>query len=306
MTLLQTPVRQIMMIVNTAARAVASGSRLFDILDRDSTIADLPGALDLAVGKGVLRFENVSFSYAQDSSKPILENISFEVSAGKVLGIVGAPGSGKSTLAHLIPRFYDVSRGRITIDGQDVRAVRLASLRGAISLVPQDVFLFDTTVADNILYAEPGLEDAHLIAAAETAHIHAYVSGLPEIYDTRVGERGAGLSGGQRQRMSIARGIVPRPSFLIFDDATSAIDAATEQRVRAALRQSTDSQATIIISHRLGSLMHADEILVLDNGRIIERGNHATLIARKGQYAALFIMQSNAAPAERALEGAEP
>ncbi|HEU0095456.1 MAG TPA: ABC transporter ATP-binding protein [Rhizomicrobium sp.] len=304
MTLLQTPVRQIMMIVNTAARAVASGSRLFDILDRDSSIADLPGARDLVVGKGVLRFEDVSFSYAQDGSKPILENISFEVSAGKVLGIVGAPGSGKSTLAHLIPRFYDVSRGRITIDGQDIRTVSLSSLRGAISLVPQDVFLFDTTVADNILYADPGLEDMHLVAAAETAHIHDYVSGLPEIYDTRVGERGAGLSGGQRQRMSIARGIVPRPAFLIFDDATSAIDAATEQRVRAALRQSTDSQATIIISHRLGSLMHADEILVLDNGRIIERGNHAALIARKGQYATLFSMQSNAAPAERALEGA--
>lgn len=301
MTLLQTPVRQIMMIVNTAARAVASGSRLFDILDRDSAITDRPGAPDLAVGKGVLRFEDVSFSYAQDGSKPILENISFEIGAGQVLGIVGAPGSGKSTLAHLIPRFYDVSSGRITIDGQDIRTVRLSSLRGAISLVLQDVFLFDTTVADNILYAEPGLEDKHMLAAAQTAHIHDYVSGLPEVYGSRVGERGAGLSGGQRQRMSIARGVLPRPSFLIFDDATSAIDAATEQRVRTALRKSTDSQATLIISHRLGSLMHADEILVLDNGRVIERGTHAALVTRGGQYAALFSMQSNA---ERVLEGA--
>ncbi len=295
MTLLQTPVRQIMIIVNTAARAVASGSRLFDILDRDSAITDRPGARDLAVSGGVLRFENVSFSYGKDHSKPILQNINFEVSAGMTLGIVGAPGSGKTSLAHLIPRFYDVSQGRITIDGQDIRGVRLASLRAAISLVPQDVFLFDTTVADNILYAAPDLDDQHLIAAAQTAHIHDYVSGLPDLYKTHVGERGGGLSGGQRQRMSIARGIVPRPSFLIFDDATSAIDAATEQRVRAALRRSTDSQAVIIISHRLSALMHADEILVLDSGRIIERGNHASLLAKGGRYAALFHMQSSAA-----------
>lgn len=294
MTLLQMPVRQIIMIVNTAARAVASGSRLFEILDREPTIRDRPNASDLVITNGLLKFEDVGFAY-ESGHDDALKGVSFELRPGRVLGIVGAPGAGKSTLAHLIPRFYDVTAGRITIDGQDIRDVTLRSLRSAVSLVPQDVFLFASTIADNISYSHPQIEEEHLIESSATADIHNYVKDLPESYATILGERGVGLSGGQRQRMSIARGLVPRPTILVFDDATSAIDAATEQRVRTALRQFTDRQAVVIISHRISSLRHADEILVLDNGCVIERGTHRSLVAANGRYAALYAMQSEAA-----------
>jgi len=299
LTLLQTPIRQATMVVNSAARATSSGSRLFEVLDLEPEVRDAPDAEPLTLTEGVLRFEDVSFAYGDE---PALSQISFEVRPGRILGVVGPPGSGKSTIAHLIPRYYDVSAGRVTIDGQDVREVTLASLRTAVGVVQQDVFLFDASVANNIAYADPYIDDEQIIDAAATAQIHDYVAGLPMAYETRIGERGVALSGGQRQRLSIARGVAPGPGIMVFDDSMAAIDAATEQRLRAALSGATRTKATIIIAHRLSSLMHADEIIVLDQGRIVERGDHAQLLALGGQYAALHRLQSRPSEAAAALD----
>lgn len=292
MTLLQMPIRMIAMVVAAMARATTCGSRLFEILDLDPEIKDKPGAKDLAVTNGVLRFEHVDFGYDGPNGPVIVRDINFEIGPGKTLGIVGPPGSGKSTIAHLAPRFYDPSAGAITIDGQDLRDVTLASLRGAVSLIQQDTFLFDSSVTNNVAYADPWAEEERILNAAATAQIHDYVSSLPAAYETRIGERGVALSGGQRQRMSIARGVVPGPAVFIFDDSTAAIDAITERRVREALADRTAKAATIVIAHRLSSLMHADEILMLDAGRIIERGTHAQLRAKGGAYEALYQLQS--------------
>jgi ATP-binding cassette subfamily B multidrug efflux pump len=292
MTLLQSPIRQIAMIVAAAARATTSGSRLFEILDLVPTVADKPGARDLEITNGVLRFEHVDFAY--DPGVPVLRDISFEVSPGATLGIVGPPGSGKSTIANLVPRFYDVTAGRVTIDGQDVRDVTLASLRAHVGLVQQEAFLFDATVTNNVAYADPWADEERIVRAARTAQIHDYVAALPGAYETRVGERGVALSGGQRQRMSIARGVVPGPGVMIFDDSTAAIDAVTEKKVRDALAEATAAKATLIIAHRLSSLMHADEIIVLEAGRIVERGTHAELIALGGEYADIHALQTRA------------
>lgn len=298
MTILQQPVRQMGMIMNASARAVSSGKRLFEILDLVPNIHDREGAQPLAVREGVLCFENVSFAY--NGTGNVLEDISFTLRPGRTLGIVGPSGAGKSTIAQLIPRFYDVSAGRISIDGQDVRDVTLESLRNAVGLVQQDVFLFDDGIDSNIAYADPEAGMHELIDAARTAQIHDFAAGLPAAYATRVGERGMGLSGGQRQRLSIARGMVPDPAVLVFDDATSAVDAATEHQLRHALRAVTGAQGTIIISHRLGSLLHADEIIVLDAGRIVERGTHERLVTAGGYYAALFRAQSQSVAAGEA------
>lgn len=291
MMLLQAPIRQIAMIVNTAARATSAGGRLFEVLDLEPDIQDAPGAKPLSPTQGVLRFEHVDFAY-EPGGKTILSDISFEVGPGKTLGIVGPPGAGKSTLANLIPRFYDPTAGRITIDGVDIRDVELASLRQYVGLVQQEAFLFDASVGHNVAYADPWAEDFRIVGAAKTAQIHEHISGLPEAYDTRVGERGVALSGGQRQRMSIARGVVPEPGIMIFDDSTAAIDAVTERKVRDGIAHATRRMATIVIAHRLSSLMHADEIIVLDEGKIVERGDHTALIGKGGLYADLYALQT--------------
>jgi len=290
LNILQAPVRQVIMIVMSAARATTCGSRLFEILDLKPDIADKPGAEDLAPTEGTLRFEHVDFAY--DAGKPILHDISFTVRKGQTLGIVGPPGSGKSTIANLIPRFYDVSGGAISIDGVDIRDVTLASLREYVGLVQQEAFLFDSTVTNNVAYADPWAEDHRIVGATRTTQLHDYIAALPDAYGTRVGERGVALSGGQRQRMSIARGVVPGPGIMIFDDSTAAIDAVTEKRVRDALAEATRAKATIIIAHRLSSLMHADEILVLEEGRVVERGTHQELLAQRGEYYDLFQLQT--------------
>ena len=294
LTILQGPIRQIAMIFNSAARATSSGSRLFEVLDLKPEVADAPGAVALAPTRGVLRFEHVDFHYDR-GGKQILSDISFEVAPGQTLGIVGPPGSGKSTIANLVPRFYDVTGGRISIDGVDIRDVTLASLREYVGLVQQEAFLFDASVGHNVAYADPWAEDERIVGAAKTAQIHEHIAALPEAYETRVGERGVALSGGQRQRMSIARGVVPGPGIMIFDDSTAAIDAVTERKVRDGLAQATRSKATIVIAHRLSSLMHADQIIVLDDGGVVERGDHAALLAAGGVYADLYELQSRTA-----------
>ena len=302
MAILQQPVRQIGMIVNSAARGSISGARVFEVLDLRPAIRDKPGARDLAVTRGVLRFEQVAFSY-QPSGEPLaLQDVSFEVGPGRTLGIVGPPGSGKSTIAHLIPRFYDVSAGRITIDDQDIRDVTLESLRTCVGVMQQDTFLFSASIASNIAYGDTGADEERVADAAESAQLHRFVERLPAGYQTLVGERGLTLSGGQRQRLSIARSVLPEPTVIVFDDSTASVDAGTERKIRAALRELGRQRATLIISHRLGSLMHADEIVFLEAGRIVERGTHAQLLALGGRYRDLFELQLRGAADDAAPE----
>jgi ATP-binding cassette subfamily B protein len=296
-TILQQPLRQIGMIVNASARATSSGARLFDVLDAVPGIGDARSAVQLSLDDaGILRFERVGFSYGHGAkARPVLEDISFELAPGQVLGVVGAPGSGKSTLAHLIPRFYDVTSGRITLGGVDVRDIALASLRRAVAVVQQENFLFNTTVHHNVAYAAPDAGAPLVKSAAAVAGIHDHVEQLPAQYDTEVGERGVALSGGQRQRMTIARALVDRPSILVLDDSTAAIDAVTEQQVRQSVRAAMLDAATIIIAHRLSSLRHADQIIVLEQGRIVERGDHEALLELGGRYAELWRLQHRTA-----------
>jgi ATP-binding cassette subfamily B protein len=295
MTVLQMPIRQIGMVVSGIARGSVSGVRMFEILDLEPAIRDAPGAQELVVTDARLAFEDVSFSYTGFAGEHTIANISFEVKAGETLGIVGPPGSGKSTIAHLIPRFYDVTDGRVTIDGQDIRDVTLDSLRAQVGVVQQDTFMFTTEIRNNVAYGDPWAEHDRIEDATGTAQLHDYIAGLPEAYQTMVGERGVSLSGGQRQRLSIARSVILTPRVMVFDDSTAAIDAGTELRIREALKEVTKTRATVIISHRLSSLMHADEILFLESGRIVERGTHTELLARNGRYRALFDLQMGAA-----------
>lgn len=291
MTILQMPVRQLGLMVNAFARASTCGSRLFSLLDLDIAIKDAPDAKELAVTDCVLRFENVSFAYPGSEKRTVLHDVSFEARRGQTIGIVGPPGSGKSTIAHLIPRFYDVSGGKITIDGQDIRKTTLQTLRRAVAVVQQDSFLFTTTIENNIAYGDPWAKEGRIERASESAQLHNYVLGLPTGYDTVVGERGVSLSGGQRQRLSIARALMLKPAVMVFDDSTAAIDAATEQRIRSAMRRYAADRVTIIVAHRLSSLMHADQILFVEDGRIVERGTHQALLSLGGRYKALYDLQ---------------
>lgn len=292
MTILQQPVRQLGMVVNSFARASTCGARLFAVLDLDPPIRDADDAKALEITDGTLKFEDVSFSYRGEDAPPVLNGVSFEVRRGQTLGIVGPPGSGKSTIAHLLPRYYDVAGGRITIDGQDLRDVTLDSLRQAVRVVQQDPFLFTSTLENNIAYGDPWADDAAIQGAAATAQIDGFIDQLPEQYETLVGERGVSLSGGQKQRIAIARTAILRPAVLVLDDSMAAIDAGTEQRIREELRAHTENCATLIVSHRLGALRHADEIIFIEDGRIAERGTHDDLIALDGKYAALFALQT--------------
>jgi ATP-binding cassette, subfamily B, multidrug efflux pump len=290
MTILQMPVRQLGLLVNAIARGATCGMRLFGLLDLELAVKDKPGASEIVVSAGTLKFDRVSFRYP-GSTHDVLKDISFTAKKGETIGIVGPPGSGKSTLVHLIPRYYDVSSGAITIDGQNVAEVKLQSLRRAVAVVQQDSFLFTTTIENNIAYGNPWAKEPRIERAADSAQLHNYVAGLPSGYGTIVGERGVSLSGGQRQRLTIARSLVLKPAVMVFDDSTAAIDAATEQRIRVAMRKFAKDRVTIIISHRLSSLMHADQILFLEDGQIVERGSHLELLARNGRYRALYDLQ---------------
>ncbi len=292
MAILQGPVRQVGMMINAIARASTSGARLFEILDLEPTIKEKPNAPALKDGAGELRFDHVDFSYGDGAqSGQVLSDISFTVGRGQTLGIVGPPGSGKSTIAHLIPRCYDVTGGRITIDGQDIRDVTLGSLRHAAVVVQQDPFLFTAAIEHNVAYGDPWADRYRIAGATEAAQLSRYIEQMPLGYQSLVGERGVSLSGGQRQRLTIARSVLPSPAIIVFDDSTAAVDAATEQRIREAMGERTQDQATIIIAHRLSSLMHADEILFLQDGRVIERGDHASLLAKRGHYYDLHTLQ---------------
>ncbi len=274
--------------------------RMFVLLEREREVADAPGAPALAVGDGTVRFENVSFAY--DQARPILHGVSFDIPAGKTVAVVGASGAGKSTLARLLYRFYDVTGGRITLDGQDIRQVTQASLRRAIGIVPQDTVLFNDTVGYNIGYGRTGASTAEVEAAARAAHIHDFISSTPKGYATMVGERGLKLSGGEKQRVAIARTLLKNPPVLIFDEATSALDSANERAIQAELKSAAQGKTALVIAHRLSTVADAHEIVVLDGGRVVERGTHAELLALVGpggepgggRYAEMWRLQQSA------------
>ena len=292
MTILQQPVRQIGMVVNAFARASTCGGRLFTVLDYEPAILDAENAAPLKVGDGTVSFEDVSFGYNGQSDHHVLRNVSFTVERGKTLGIVGPPGSGKSTIAQLLPRYYDVTGGRISIDGQDIRDVTTDSLRGAVCVVQQDPFLFTSSIENNIAYGDPWSEVDEIRTSASTAQIGDFIDSLPDQYETLVGERGVSLSGGEKQRVTIARAALLQAPVLVLDDSTAAIDAGTERRIHQSLEADAGTRATIIISHRLSTLKHADEIIFIEEGSVVERGSHKALIANGGKYAALHALQT--------------
>ena len=266
--------------------------KMFGLLEREREVADAPGAPELVVRQGVVRFENVSFAY--DPARPILHGISFEIPAGKTVAVVGASGAGKSTLARLLYRFYDVSGGRITIDGQDIRAVQQTSLRRAIGIVPQDTVLFNDTVGYNIGYGRTGASLTEIEDAARAAHIHDFIASTPKGYATMVGERGLKLSGGEKQRVAIARTLLKNPPVLIFDEATSALDSANERAIQAELKSAAQGKTALVIAHRLSTVADAHQIVVLADGRVAERGAHADLLAAGGRYAEMWRLQQSA------------
>ncbi|MBI2852688.1 MAG: ABC transporter ATP-binding protein [Chloroflexi bacterium] len=283
------PVRRMGMIVNLLSRTVSAGGRIFEILDSDSAVKDKSDATELEKVKGQVVFEGVSFGYG--SVGTILENISFRAQPGQMVALLGGSGSGKSTLVNLISRFYDVTGGRITIDGIDIRDVTLASLRKNVGIVQQDVFLFSATVRDNIAFGAPNASMEQIIASAKTAHLHNFIEGLPDGYDTLVGERGVTLSGGEKQRLAIARTLLVNPSILILDDSTSNVDAETEVLIRQALNRLVEGRTTFVITHRVPLIKRADLILLLKDGEIVEQGKHDDLISRRGLYWQLYESQ---------------
>ncbi len=266
--------------------------KMFVLMDKEREVADAPGAVALAgLEQPAVRFEGVHFAY--ESGRPILQGVGFEIPAGKTVAVVGPSGAGKSTLSRLLFRFYDIQQGRITIAGQDIRAVTQQSLRRAIGIVPQDTVLFNDTVAYNIAYGRPDATQAEVEQAARAAHIHGFITATPRGYDTMVGERGLKLSGGEKQRVAIARTLLKNPPILIFDEATSALDSANERAIQAELRQVARGKTTLVIAHRLSTVVDAHEILVMEAGRIVERGTHAALLAAGGHYARMWALQQN-------------
>jgi len=264
--------------------------KMFTLMDREREIADVPGAMPLALqGAPDVVFDHVSFAY--ESDRPILQDISFTIPAGKTVAVVGPSGSGKSTLARLMFRFYDVQQGSIRMAGQDIKQVQQASVRRALGIVPQDTVLFNDTVAYNIAYGRPGASQTEIEGAAKAARIHDFIASTPKGYETSVGERGLKLSGGEKQRVAIARTLLKNPPILVFDEATSALDSANERAIQAELAGVSQNKTTLVIAHRLSTVVDAHEILVMEAGRIIERGNHAALLALQGRYASMWALQ---------------
>ena len=276
------PIRRLGFMANLFSRTISAGQRILEILDTQSLIQEKPDAIELDSLKGQVSFEDVSFSY--NSMAPALKKINFNVQPGELVALLGDSGSGKSTIAQLIPRFYDVSSGRITLDGIDIRDVTITSLRKSVVAVQQDIFLFSATIRDNIAFGAVNVSMEQIVTVAKAAHLHDFVQSLPAGYDTWVGERGVTISGGEKQRLAIARTLLTNPSILILDDSTSSVDAETEYLIRQALDKLSKGRTTFIITHRLPIIKNADLILVLKEGQIVERGKHSDLMARNGLY----------------------
>jgi ATP-binding cassette subfamily B protein len=298
------PLNFLGVIYRELRQALTDIERMFGLMHEHREIADAPGALALLPGPAAVRFENVGFAY--DPKRTILHGVDFEIPAGRTLAVVGHSGSGKSTLARLLYRFYDVQQGAIRINGHDLRALTQASLRASIGIVPQDTVLFNDTVFYNIQYGRPDAGREEVEAAARAAQLADFIARLPDGYETRVGERGLKLSGGEKQRVAIARALLKNPAILIFDEATSALDSKTEKAIQAQIDQAAQGRTALVIAHRLSTVMNADEIIVLDQGRIVERGTHAALLAREGDYARMWALQQADAKKGAALEAAAP
>jgi ATP-binding cassette, subfamily B, bacterial len=286
LVMLVTPLRSLGMWIGQAQRATAAGERIFQVMDEPEEVADAPDAIELPPGPGVVRFEGVSFEYVP--GRPVLHDVDLDIPAGRTVALIGHTGSGKTSLTSLVPRFYDVSRGRVTVDGIDVRAVSLASLRRAIGVISQDPFLFSATVRENIAFGAGDLPLEEVERYARAAQAHEFIERLPEGYDTVIGERGITLSGGQRQRLAIARALAVDPRILILDDATASVDATTESRIRLGLREALRDRTTLIIAHRLSTIALADEIVVLDDGRVAARGTHDELLETSAVYREIY------------------
>jgi ABC-type multidrug transport system fused ATPase/permease subunit len=286
---LASPVRRLGQIVPALAVASAAGARVFEILDTQSDVRDAPDAMPMPPMHGAVRFEHVSFAYA--SRLPVLDDITFEVQPGQVIALLGMTGAGKSTVINLIPRFYDVTAGRITIDGYDIRGVTLNSLRDQIGIVLQETMLFATTIRENIAFGRPDAREEDIIEAARAAQAHDFIAALPDGYETLVGERGVTLSGGQRQRVAIARALLKDPRILILDDATASVDTETEQLIQQALERLMRGRTSFVIAQRLSTLRMADMIIVLEHGCIATRGTHDQLLGTSALYAEIYHQQ---------------
>lgn len=291
------------MVYRTIRQGLIDMEAMYTLIDTPTEVADAPGARALAVAGGAVRFDQVRFGY--DPEREILHGVSFAVPAGGTLAIVGPSGAGKSTIARILFRFYDIASGAVTIDGQDIAGVTQQSLRAAIGIVPQDMVLFNDTIGYNIAYGREGATQAQIEAAARAAQIHDFILGLPQGYDTRVGERGLKLSGGEKQRVAIARTLLKDPPVLVLDEATSALDSRTETEIQTVLRDISRKRTTLVVAHRLSTIVDADEIIVLDQGRIVERGRHADLVRADGLYATMWARQAaerDAPPADVRVE----
>jgi len=286
------PIRRVGFLINMISRATSAGQRILEILDATSPVQEKPGAVELNNVRGEVVFQDVSFSY--NSVGPVLKDIDFSAKPGQLVALIGGSGSGKSTVANLIPRFYDVTSGRVTIDGTDIRDVTLSSLRKNVGIVQQDVFLFSATIRENIAYGAVDADMEQIVAAAKAARLHDFIESLPENYNTWVGERGITLSGGEKQRLAIARTLLLNPKILILDDSTSSVDAETERFIRLALSKLITGRTTFVITHRLSITQSADLILVLENGQIVERGTHNELMSENSRYRQTYLAQLSA------------